>query len=69
MPHKLIQAEPFPLPFDAKTTALVMIDMQRDFVEPGGFGEALGNNVSLEPRNAGHPALHPRRFRGWHVLL
>ncbi len=42
-----IQAEPFPLQFDPKTTALVIIDMQRDFVLPGGFGEMLGNDTSL----------------------
>jgi nicotinamidase-related amidase len=42
-----IQAEPFPLNFDPKTTALVIIDMQRDFVLPGGFGEMLGNDTSL----------------------
>ena len=42
-----IQAEPFPLEFDVATTALVIIDMQRDFVLPGGFGEKLGNDTSL----------------------
>lgn len=42
-----IIAEPYDLDFDLGSTALVMIDMQRDFVEPGGFGEMLGNNVSL----------------------
>ncbi|HPR71216.1 MAG TPA: isochorismatase family cysteine hydrolase [Flexilinea sp.] len=42
-----IIAEPYDLDFDLETTALVMIDMQRDFLEPGGFGEMLGNNVSL----------------------
>lgn len=41
------QAEPYPLPFELQSTALLMIDMQRDFVEPGGFGEMLGNDVSL----------------------
>ena len=42
-----INAEPYPLDFDPKKTALLMIDMQRDFVEAGGFGEMLGNDVSL----------------------
>lgn len=42
----VFDAEPYPLEFDPKTTAVVMIDMQRDFMEPGGFGESLGNDVS-----------------------
>lgn len=40
-------ALPFPYTFDVSHTALVIIDMQRDFIEPGGFGETLGNNVAL----------------------
>lgn len=43
----ILEAEPSPLPFDPATTALVIIDMQRDFLEPGGFGESLGNDVGL----------------------
>ncbi len=42
-----IQANPFHYDFDLARTALVIIDMQRDFIEPGGFGETLGNDVSL----------------------
>jgi nicotinamidase-related amidase len=41
-----IPAEPYPFPFSRADTALVIIDMQRDFVEPGGFGETLGNDVA-----------------------
>ena len=42
-----VHAEPYEFEFDPETTALMMIDFQRDFVDPGGFGEALGNDVSL----------------------
>ena len=42
-----IPAKPYPYPFVPGRTALVVIDMQRDFLEPGGFGAALGNNVEL----------------------
>lgn len=67
------EAEPYPLEFEPNATALLIIDMQRDFVEPGGFGEMLGNDVSLlrstiEPckrvleaaRRAGLTVIHTR---------
>ena len=43
----IIDAEPEPISIDFDRTAVVIIDMQRDFLEPGGFGETLGNDVSL----------------------
>jgi biuret amidohydrolase len=47
MAVRAIDAEPYTFNFDPKNTALLIIDMQRDFVEPGGFGESLGNDVSI----------------------
>jgi nicotinamidase-related amidase len=41
-----IQARPYDYPFDPARCAVVMIDMQRDFLEPGGFGALLGNDVT-----------------------
>jgi nicotinamidase-related amidase len=70
MPLVTIEAEPTPVAVDLAKTALVIIDMQRDFLEPGGFGEALGNNVSrlaaaVEPCRA---VLDAARRRGLLVI-
>jgi nicotinamidase-related amidase len=65
-----IEAEPYEFEFDAATCALLIIDMQRDFLEPGGFGEMLGNDVSqlrgtIEPNKK---LLAAWRAKGWHVM-
>jgi nicotinamidase-related amidase len=69
----ITSASPSPYVFEPTTTALLVIDMQRDFLEPGGFGETLGNDVSqlrrtIEPtaallracRAAGLAVIHTR---------
>jgi len=42
-----LAARPSAITFVPEKTALIVIDMQRDFIEPGGFGAALGNDVTL----------------------
>ena len=44
--NRTVQAEPFEYCFEATHTALIVIDMQRDFIEQGGFGASLGNDVA-----------------------
>lgn len=46
MPHIVAQPYDYELPRNLRQVALVIIDMQRDFLEPGGFGDILGNDVS-----------------------
>jgi len=73
----IIKAEPYPFEFVPARCALLIIDMQRDFLEPGGFGEMLGNDVSqlrrtIEPnrqllavwRAHGLQVLHTREGHG-----
>jgi nicotinamidase-related amidase len=68
-----VDAEPYAFEFSPATCALLIIDMQRDFLEPGGFGEMLGNDVSqlrsaIEPnrrllaawRSKNLPVIHTR---------
>ena len=65
-----IPARPYPYQLDPAHTALVVIDMQRDFIEPGGFGASLGNNVALLeaiiPTTAELIALFRRQ--GWPII-
>ncbi|MDB5553009.1 MAG: Cysteine hydrolase [Rhizobium sp.] len=65
-----IPARPYPYPLDPRHTALVVIDMQRDFIEKGGFGDSLGNDVArleaIIPTVAGLIGLF--RKQGWLVI-
>jgi nicotinamidase-related amidase len=51
-----VPATPYSFEFEPASAALIIIDMQRDFLEPGGFGELLGNDVSQL-----RPAIEPTR--------
>ena len=66
-----ISAQPYdyPLPTNPHCMALVIIDMQRDFLELGGFGDALGNDVAR--LQAIVPALKIllNRFRALHLPI
>ena len=65
-----IPARPYDFSLDPQRVALVVIDMQRDFIEPGGFGAVLGNDVSrlLPAIPAVARLLELFRDRGWPVI-
>lgn len=65
-----IEAEPYSFEFVPETCALLIIDMQRDFLEPGGFGEMLGNDVSQLRRTIGpnKRLLYQWRAQGLQVI-
>ena len=65
-----VPARPFDFDLPPGRTALVVIDMQRDFIEPGGFGASLGNDVSLLAAAVGptRALLDAWRAHGWPVV-
>lgn len=65
-----VDAQPFTFTFDPAKTALIVIDMQRDFIETGGFGETLGNDVSHMQRAIDPTARLLQAFRRnrWPVI-
>lgn len=65
-----VEAQPFAYRFDAQRVALVVIDMQRDFLEPGGFGETLGNDLApvIEILPTVAALIETFRARGWTIL-
>ena len=64
-----IEAEPYSLQIDVSRSALIIIDMQRDFLEPGGFGETLGNDVSLLRRRSSRAATSSTAARAAGMLV
>jgi nicotinamidase-related amidase len=70
MQYATIEAEPEAIAIDPDRTAVIVIDMQRDFLEPGGFGASLGNDVTLLQRAVGpiRSLLDGARSRGMLII-
>jgi nicotinamidase-related amidase len=74
MTETFVEAQPYPWPYNGDlrpaNTALIIIDMQTDFVGPGGYVDAMGYDLSMvrapiEPLRA---VLAAMRARGFHVI-
>jgi nicotinamidase-related amidase len=65
-----IPAQPHPVTIDLAQTALMVIDMQRDFLYPDGFGAFLGNDVTLLQRTIApiQAVLAAARVRGMLII-
>lgn len=71
---KVVQAEPYPWPFDGDfgphNTCLVVIDMQTDFCAPGGYVDSMGYDISLTRAPIGpiQAVLSAMRAKGYPII-
>src|SRR3546814_16228439 len=59
VPMPVIAAQPYDYSFPAGRLALIVIDMQRDFTEEGGFGRSEERRVGQECGSTGRSRVSP----------
>jgi nicotinamidase-related amidase len=75
MPERYVESQPYPWPFNGdlrpQNTALLVIDMQGDFLCPGGFIDQLGADHRAARACIGplQQALAAARDAGYHVIF